>query len=463
MSLRGFGLLCGLLHVAATWWAGRQFGERVPWVLLVLLAFHPTLIVYGGAVRPYGLGVLTQLIMVAGVWRFVQSPSWSRWALLQVVALLAVQTTYNNSVMLAAACSGGALVCLRRREIKPILALIAVGLVSAVSVLPFFLNAISPANEWAVVLRQELPWSWHLNVFVQAVGLGGPILCLVWPAAVIASLAVAFMVLRPARSAVVESATIDRALFLPGNLVVGTAGFWMYIRLTRLPTQVWYYLPFMTLLAVCVELGSRIVAENKPRLRRVPFTASMLVFAAMLFHTWPALELRFTNVDLLAQLLAEEARTDDLVVVSPWYVGLSFDRYYRGEAPSMNFPDVERERKAHGGYREIKQKMAQDDPIREELKRIEETLRKGGRIWLVGRLDFLPRGTRPLRLPPAPHPDLGWSEAAYETSWSQQAAFLLQMRGVTIRQVPVPVMVRVNPYENLPLFLINGWREPSQP
>jgi len=463
MCLRSFGLLCGLLHVAAIWWSGRQFGACVPWALLVLLAFHPTLIVYGDEVRPYGLGVLTQLIMVAHVWRFVQSPTWSRWALLQVAALLAVQTTYNNSVMLLAACAGAALVCLRRREVKPIFALIAAGLVAAVSVLPFFLNAISPANEWAVVLRQDLPWSWHVGVFFQAVGLGGPTLCLVWPAAVIMSLGVAFTVLRPARPALTQPATVDKALFLLGNMVVGTAGFWTYIRLTRLPTQVWYYLPFMTLLILCVELGGRIAADIKPWFRWVPVAASALVFVGMLFYTWPALEMRFTNVDLLVEPLAEQATAGDLVVVCPWYVGLSFDRYYRGEAPSMNFPDVERERKAHGGYQEIKQKMAQDDPIRAELKRIEETLRAGGRIWLVGRLDFLPQGARPLRLPPAPHPDLGWSEAAYETSWSQQAAFLLQTRGATIRQIPVPVTVRVNPYENLPLFLIEGWREPSPP
>jgi hypothetical protein len=173
--------------------------------------------------------------------------------------------------------------------------------------------------------------------------------------------------------------------------------------------------------------------------------------------------LRFTNVDLLVEPLAQQATVDDLVVVCPWYLGLTFDRYYRGAAPSMNFPDVEKERKAHGGYQEIKEKMAQDDPIRCELERLERTLRGGGRIWLVGRLDFLPQGMPPLKLPPAPHPDLGWSEAAYETSWSQQAAFLLQSRAMTIRQIPVPVTVRVNPHENLPLFLVEGWRESATP
>jgi len=462
-SLRSYGLLCGFLHVAAAWWTGRQFGARVPWALLVGLAFNPAMIVYGGSVRPWGLGVLTQLIMVGCVWRVVTSPSRPRIALLSIAALVAVQATYNNSVMLASACAGAGLVCLRRRDVGTILVLIAIGLVSALTVLPFFLNAIDPTNDWANVLRQEQPWSRHIAVLVEAVGQAGPSMYLVWPAAALGSVGVACVVLRKPRTAVDDPATIDRALFLLGNAVVGTVGFWIYIRLTGLQTEVWYYLPFIALVAVTVEIGLRIASDLRPRLEPIMAVAALAIFACAWGPTWPALAFRFTNIDLLVKPLAEQANENDLVVVFPWYAGLTFGRYYHGRAPSMNFPDVEKERHSHRGYRDMKRKMTLNEPIGAELARFERTLRGGGRIWLVGGLRFLPPGVAPVKLPPAPHPVYGWSHSAYESSWSQQAAFLLQTHANSIRRIPVNCPARVNPHEDLALFVVEGWRGAAGP
>ena len=458
-ALRGIGLVCGASHVAAAWWTGRQLGARVPWVLLMLLCFQPTLIVYGDEVRGYGLGALTQLLLVGCLWRALKRPTWRRFVVLQIAALLAVQSLYANSFMLLAACMGGGLVCLRRRDGRALIGIALVGFVSAVSVAPYVLYLFPKTSEWTVVVRQDVPWSWQLAVFGKALGAAGPAGCLAWGAAALFALAAAVWVFLRGKRVAFPSNHRDLAVFLLGNALVGTVGFWWYIRFVHVPTQVWYYLPFMTLLAVTVEMGAVLGATAKPTYSIARLAAVTLVFGGVLGHTWSALAFRFTNVDLVVERLDREARRDDLIVIHPWYVGLTFERYYRGEATAMNFPDVEKERKGHGGYLEMKRKMELGDPIRGELERFEQTLRAGGRIWLVGRFEFMPRGARPLVLPPAPHPQYGWNEGIYGSSWSQQAAYLLQSHAGAIREVPLPAPGRVNPLENVPLLLIEGWRE----
>jgi hypothetical protein len=461
-SIRAYGLLCGLLHVAAAWWTGRQFGARVPWALLVLWAFNPTLIVYGDAIRPHGLGFLTQLIMVGCIWRLAERLSWPRGAAALIAALLAVQAGYVNAPMLLAASVGGGLVALRRRDIRTILAILVVGLISAVSVVPYVLNALRPANHWMHVVRREWPWSHHLALFRDCIATGGAAMQLVWLAATLSSLVVALVAIRQWRRASDGPDYVDQGLFLLGHVVVGTIGFWCYIRFTGVPTQVWYYLPLVTLLSLTVEFALRIAVALKPRMQAVLPIAAVATAACAFPATWPSLEFRFTNVDLIAQTLAGEATHDDLVVVFPWYAGLTFGRYDRGTAPSMNFPDVEKNRQTHHGYEEMKQRMEQTEPIGQELGRFERTLRRGGRIWVVGGLQFLPRGAVPLELSPAPDPVYGWNLAAYETSWSQQAAWFLQTHAKSVRLVGVEASAaRVNPYENLPLFVAQGWHDES--
>ena len=47
---------------------------------------------------------------------------------------------------------------------------------------------------------------------------------------------------------------------------------------------------------------------------------------------------RQTNIDLIAAQLREQAGPNDLILVYPWYCGITFNRYYHGAAPWTTLP-----------------------------------------------------------------------------------------------------------------------------
>src|SRR5260370_17958441 len=65
-GLRLFGLLVGIGIIAALWLTSRMFGFGAPLIGIALVGLNSTAIVYGDAVRPYGVGALV-IVAVAGV------------------------------------------------------------------------------------------------------------------------------------------------------------------------------------------------------------------------------------------------------------------------------------------------------------------------------------------------------------------------------------------------------------
>jgi hypothetical protein len=173
-------------------------------------------------------------------------------------------------------------------------------------------------------------------------------------------------------------------------------------------------------------------------------------------QAWRQMHMRMTNIDRVAAEIGARCGPDDLVVLNPWYAGVSFQRYYRGKAPWVSVPDFDERRFQQ--YREFKRRMTEREPIKPVLDRITRTLQSGRRIWLIGGLPFLRRGETPEVLPPAPHGPAGWSEGAYTWAWLRQTAFLIQSRAVRLEEIPDSVGGPVNPFENLPLYVIDGWR-----
>ena len=99
-----------------------------------------------------------------------------------------------------------------------------------------------------------------------------------------------------------------------------------------------------------------------------------------------------------------------------------------------------------------------DAGVATELARVEQTLRAGGRVWLVGAPAAPPPGQPALRLSPAS----GLQAAApYLTGWELQLGALLQARSSDTWRVALPDAGNVNAWENLPLLLVQGWRDGS--
>jgi hypothetical protein len=398
LGLRVLGLLVGLGMVAALWWAVRQYGCDAPLVSLVLFAFSPTVFRFGNSLRGYGLGVLLLLLMLGAVWRLVEQPTRRRFLLALAVAMLAVQAMYFNAVLLLALGAGSAAVSLRRRTWKPVAAVVAIGLIAAVSLLPY-LDPLSRAKHWNDIQKGDYTFLFILGRFADAVSAAGSWMFWVWGG--LLALTLAACCYRLVRSAPAETGKEkDAAVFLGASMLCGTVLYAGVLLSARVPTQDWYYLAIMGFLAVVIEAAVHLLVRRSRNGRIARIVLVLGVAALVSTAARREAHVRMTDVDLIAEYLEKTAAKDDLILISPWQPGVTFTRYYHGQTPWTTLPEmgelpVQR-------YDIFKQRMGEREPIKPLLQKIAQTLHSGHTLWIVGGLRFLLPTERPSMEPPLP-------------------------------------------------------------
>jgi hypothetical protein len=247
-------------------------------------------------------------------------------------------------------------------------------------------------------------------------------------------------------------------------VVAAAATFLIALKSTRLPTQPWYYVPLLAVLAPALDAAARLVATSATAgtatasgWRRVVRLALALVIAsAVTLPAWRLLHERRTNVDLVAATLAKRVAPGEAIVVYPWYCGVSFRRYYEGKAPWVAVPPLE-DLRIHR-YDLLKAAMAQPNPMEPAVELMGKTLQSGHRVWVVGGLPTTRTDVPPPILPPAPHGPQGWNNGPYVTVWGMQTAYFLQTHALHAEFLPAPSDARMNPFENLSVVVVSGWR-----
>ena len=451
-GLRVLGSGLGLALLAALWFAGRTVRGRAPVLALALLATNLTVVRFTASLRGYGLGCVLAVLTFALVWRVVQRPTWRRASVAALVAVLSVQSLYQNAFFLLATGCGGMLVGALRREWRGVGLIAAVGLVAALSLAPY-VPLVRHAQEAYVIVKSGFDpvTGWH-NL---ALATGHP-----WPGAVwiwcgLAGAAIVAVLATLWRCRGVHDRTVaDGAVVFAGTaLVVGVGGFGFFLKAAAFPTQAWYYVPLLVFCATCVDTVLR--ADHRWIRRAIPVAAAVAAVAAVVAGPAP-LRTRQTNIDQLAARLTQEARAGDFILVHPWYAGITFARYYRGTARWDTLPHLP----DHGLHRYdlLKERLQAEDPIQPVLEAMGAALRTGHRVWVVGGIPVSPRP--PPTLPPAPHGPYGWADEPYSQVWGAQAGQMLALRAARGTVVVDPSADDVNPYENLPLLECSGWRSP---
>jgi len=392
--------------------------------------------------------------MLSSIWKVVKAPTPARVAIAAFTAVLAVQCLYYNAVALFAICVGGAAVGWRRRTWGPVWALGGIGFVAAASLLPY-VPAMRRLQEWNVLVKTPIDLPWIGLKFAQAIGTSGQVMVWIWVALYLFAIVVCCHALLSSARRTSDHAA-DLATFIGSTMVVALAGHIAFLKILSYPTEPWYYVTVMALAAVAIEVAVHEVVCGRVAMRAIRVAAVAGLALLVGAQTWQSARVRSTNVDIVAAQLTAEATRDDLIVVFPWWFGVTFARYYHGAAPWATLPDIEDHR--FHRYDLVKLRMLEPAAIRSVLDRIAVTLQSGHRVWLAGGLSFVSPGEQLGAISRPPLDVTGWNELPYHAFWSRQAAWLVQTRARTLMRVGVPGRGPVSQYETMPLFAATGWR-----
>ncbi len=460
-GLRALGLALGLGAVAALWWQSWTMRRSPPLVSLVLIGLAPTILTWGDSLRAYGFAMLLMILTFALIWRVIEKPTWPRILVAAAVALLSVNAVYYNAVLLLAFCAGAAAVGLRRRDWRLVITILALGAVCAIGVAAINYRHYTSAAEWNESVKSTFPLTWFFLKFAEAANCSGQYMVWIWLALIV--LVLAACLYRWVRPAAAEPAGTqkDLAVFIITTVIVGALGYLAFLKVVSYITQPWYYISIMAMLAIALDAGlSLAVGRGTPTatLLRVARMAMVgILVAVSIGPVWQWAHLRLTNVDLVAQKLEASATRDDLILINPWWPGITFNRYYHGPTPWTTLPALS-DLRVHR-IDQLRERMAAEHPIDDIKVAVVKTLRSGHKVWLVGGLSWLRQGESPGEIAPAPTETYGWQEAPYIETWARQVAFVIQLHAT---QSPVleevPADGPVNPFENEPLIGITGWR-----
>jgi hypothetical protein len=456
-GLRVLGMGVGLLLLALFWVAARMMGKRPPLLSLGLAALNFTIIRYGDSIRAYGLGTACILLTTMLVWRFVEAPNTRCWLLAGLAAVLSVQALYQNAFFVLAVCIAGAIVCILRRERRSVFGLLGIGLAAALSLLPY-VTSIYRAQTWWVVSKTGISLPFLRERFAAATGGLMNLWLILVPLAVL----IGFYPFFTTRRHDETHHQRDLSLFAGTALVIGLAGFGIFVGLSGLPTEPWYYIPALAFAVVCCDA---ILSSGHP-ITRVGVLIAAIVSALCAYPAAHSdLSHRFTNMDALARRLQSEAAPKDFIIVTPWYCGISFEYYFKGATPWTTLPPLA-DYSWHR-YDLVKIQMQKTNAIRPVFDQITATLHAGNRVWVLadaGWMDIPDPGTQsPYNLPPAPLKSTGWLDLPYIMEWCSQTAHFLGNHSRRFERVQAPTTGSSSVGENLELFVASGWEDSNQP
>jgi hypothetical protein len=448
-ALRAFGLVVGTGIIAVAWLNSHRTCGGPPLLFLALIGLNVTFLVSGTSVRGYGLGSLLFLLTLGLAMNSFRSPAMLDVAL-TIVACIAALYCLANNVPLIAALGFSLLIAflLRRRIRAALIVAVALGFI-ALLFLPVALRYFR--SDWTVIIQGPIPLSLTAQKFSAA--LGAPFLfsAALWVLATGTFAVLSILQLRRPDERRGETDLLFSLVVFLGFSILAYGGF---LFLLRYLTQSWYYLTFMCAFAGALDLIAGIAARTTT-MRLVRLALPIAALLVMPFALWNSITQRATNMDLVVAKLQQDADVHDLILVNPWWTGVSFQWHYHGDTPWFTIPPIA-DLRFHR-YDLVKQAMQAQDPVAEARQAMARTLQSANRVWIVG-------GARPpqaglsLSIQPAPHPDFGWNERIYVAVWSMQLAQFLQQHTI-YRELTLHPMPQVNPYENVPLMVCAGWQD----
>src|SRR3989454_334524 len=338
------------------------------------------------------------------------------------------------------------------RERSAALAVIVTGVMAAASLLPY-IGVLLTSRSWRPLNQSEFGAHALLVRSNEMVTEGSwPLVALWAAAAVLVSYGVVRTVRRSSRG---DPTSGPHVLYAALVIVAATSLHLGFLKLAGRVPQAWQFVPLIAVVALAID----VVLGGTRSLRWARVGVAVLATALAFPVSMDRVGIRQTNVDLIAQYVHTAAQPGDLILVNPWYVGITFNRYYRGPVPWMTLPPME-DLTVHR-YDLLKLRMTSAEPLAPLYGAIQGALESRHRVWLVGGLLFPPAGHVPPVLPPAPGLPTGWSDGPYTIGWALQTGYFVQTHAERLAVVRIPVAGPVNHLESVGLLVVEGWRRPE--
>ena len=451
-SLRCFGLAVGICFLGVAWLHSRSVTREFPLLLLVLIGLNTNFLTAGTWVRGYGIGSVLALLAFTLTARLLVQPSRRLMLGVFLAGLASMQCLFYNAAIVPAIVLAAAAAFLVRGELKWMgLLLFTAALSGGLAHLTKLLNTYS-ATDWGKLLTVPFSFTAFLHQFIAACGESHLSISVVWLNIVLLSVVVAVWRLAMVREFQHHG---ERDMLLFGVIALSGSLFLHYALLGRInEPQERYFLALTCLVAIATDLiVANLCCYYWIRVARISLV--IVAIFAMPIVIWPEIIKRQTNIDILAHELEQTATQQDLIVVNPSPLGVSFNWYYHGHARWVTLPELS-EKRVHR-YDLLKAKMEEPDPLSDLRSAISQTLQSGHRVWLVGGARP-PEEDWPMSLPPAPNSEFGWSARAYSNVWSLQLGDFLRIHALK-GDVVISHADNVSRIENIPLLVAEGWRD----
>lgn len=451
-ALRLFGFSVGMAFICAAW-MGALLNKGVPLLCLTLVGLNPSFLTFGTSVRGYGLGV-TFILLAFGLYASVITKAKGmRIIVTTVVSIACVQFLLHNAVLLLCIGASAGCVCLLRRDRRSAIVIAGLAVFGAASLLPE-MESYREGTSWNIVLKSHLSPSFLWSQLNSAFGAPSGVISAIWFCLFITLVGIALWRLRfnYHRSGAGDSSVL---LFSILVLFTSTVGYFIFLKALGYATRDWYYLALITVWAAAMDLIVTRCFLASARAGRLIVAIALGCFLP--FAEWTTITTRQTNSDLVARAVEVAAVPTDLIVVTPWQLGIPFNWYYHGRTSWITVPNIA-DHRIHR-YDLFKDKMTSSNPLEDILGKIRVTLQSGGRVWLVGGIET-PTSDRPLlMLAPAPDPRFQWDNVAYMESWRRQLGAFLKENALRGSVVKLPDIGTISNLEHVPLVVVQGWRE----
>lgn len=417
---RFLGLSVGLASVASLWLSHRALRAKEasisPINSLFLIGFCPMMIEVGDSIRGYGIGVVLLTTEIVATWRAIRRPSLMSWLLVCLLNVACVQFNFHNAIAILAIGLAAATVGMTQRRLLVVAGPLIAGATAAASMCFYtqtFSNWAQPRQSIALTAvliswtnsLQELGFTDSNVLRASPLAHGQWLSGATWMLFLTFATAKAACTLNQkgplalrrfvANSAdhtshtatsscssnSVKETVPERALF--GMMAVAFilpvyAAALMRVGLIPYPRY------FMTLNVV---LGLMIQMLMVPFRDRLSFRwINLGIVAVLALVSSPAVVraslTRATNVDLAARLLERESLAKDIILVSPWEIGVSFNYHYNGSTPWMTLPSLA-DNSVHR-YDLYVNALNNRYLSRELTDRLSAIRNGGGRVWYVG-------------------------------------------------------------------------------